>query len=146
MVKYVEGPELLARYMEEQEDKPQWVTVKDIRKRFNLGREWSSPLSGFLHRIETGPFFSYPFIVVRSERMKDTTQTTGLVLRYLVRRRDLEGGKKQERMAVTRGISGTALSTGVDELSAPCIVGQEDLVLSEISLLRADIPHHHLTR
>jgi hypothetical protein len=102
MVKYAEVPDLLARYMEEHEDKPQWVTVKDIRKRFNLGREWSSPLSGFLHRIETGPFFSYPFIVVRSEREEGSTRSNGVVLRYLVRKRAYQEKKEEKNRSPVR--------------------------------------------
>jgi hypothetical protein len=76
--------------MEEQGKDTQWISVRDIRRRFQLGREWSTPISGFLHRIEEGPLFSYPFIVVRSERLKGSSQAKGLVLLYLVQRRDLD--------------------------------------------------------
>jgi hypothetical protein len=97
MAKYVEEvPELLARYMDEQGDKRQWVTVKDIRSRFHLGRERSSPLYGFLYRFEIGPFFRYSFFVVRSEREGGSTRSNGVVLRYLVRKRAHQENKAGE--------------------------------------------------
>lgn len=127
MAKYVEVPELLARYMEEQGDKPQWVTVKDIRSRFDLGREWSSPLSGFLHRIEIGPFFSYPFVVVRSEREGGSKQSKGMVLRYLIQKRAYHGEKKQRKISFPGGIPGTV--SGESDASLPGIICREQIPL-----------------
>lgn len=98
MVHYSDIPELVAQYLEETGEFPRWVTVKDIRTRFRLEREWSSTVAGFLRRIENGPFISYPFMVVKSERIRDKTRSTGVIRRYLVQKRDAVYPRSQKRV------------------------------------------------
>lgn len=104
MVHYFDIPELVAQYLEEVGEFPQWVTVKDIRTRFQLEREWSSTVAGFLRRIGNGPFIGYPFMVVKSERIRDKTRSTGILRRYLVQKRDAVYANTRKAHEVPQGL------------------------------------------
>jgi len=72
MRKYPGIPELLEQYMQEQGADERWVTVQELRDRFGLTRYQCNTVSGFLRRLESGPFGQYPFIVTRIEQTEGT--------------------------------------------------------------------------
>ena len=68
MRKYTGIPELLEQYMEEHGTDERWITVRELCERFGLTRYEANSVSGFLRRLESGPFREFPFIVLRIER------------------------------------------------------------------------------
>ena len=68
MNKYPGIPELLEAYMQEQGSAERWVTVQELRDRFCLTRYQCNTVSGFLRRLEFGPFGQFPFIVAKITR------------------------------------------------------------------------------
>lgn len=80
-------PELLEQYMEAGGDREQWITVKDLRTFFHLDDTASPPISGFLRRINHGPFSSCPYRVSRIEKLIVDTPHPRMIKRYLVTRR-----------------------------------------------------------
>lgn len=62
-------PDLLEQFMEESGMKERWVTVNELRTYFHLDETTSPAISGFLRRIYTGTFLSFPYRVERIERI-----------------------------------------------------------------------------
>ncbi|WP_321505085.1 hypothetical protein [uncultured Methanoregula sp.] len=89
MRKYPGIPELLEMYMQEQGTDERWVTVQELRDRFGLTRYQCNTVSGFLRRLEYGPFGQCPYIVVRIETPRNTCLSDPPKCRYLVKRRNM---------------------------------------------------------
>jgi hypothetical protein len=89
MVKYVGIPELLEKYMQESGESQRWVTVREIRDRYAVSPNRASAISGFLRRIERGPFFTFPYVVVRVEHSRRPLPDGRRQIRYLVKKREV---------------------------------------------------------
>jgi hypothetical protein len=89
MKKYPGIPELLEQFMQEQGADERWVTVQEIRHRFGLTRYQGNTVSGFLRRLESGPFGQFPFIVSRIEHTERSHLSDPLKCRYLVKRKEI---------------------------------------------------------
>lgn len=84
--------------MEETGEDEQWVTVRDFSERFGLGRYQSNAVSGFLRRLECGPFRSFPYVVARILPGKGTSPAATKRCRYLLQlRQGAQPMKKIER-------------------------------------------------
>lgn len=88
MNKYHGIPELLEFYMEEQGGGERWVTVQELRERFGLTRYQCNTVSGFLRRLEHGPFGQFPYIVANITREQRENPSDAKRSRYLLKRRD----------------------------------------------------------
>lgn len=86
-------PDLLEQFMSAAGDKEQWITVKDIRTYFHLDDSASPQISGFLRRINHGPFSSCQYRVSRIEKMIVDTPHPRMIKRYLITRRPVSGKK-----------------------------------------------------
>jgi hypothetical protein len=83
-------PDLLERFMKESGEMQRWVTVNEIRTYFDLDKFASPAISGFLQRIYSGPFFSFPYRVERIEKITLLSKPHPRVIKkYLVSRRPL---------------------------------------------------------
>jgi len=89
MRKYPDIPELLKQYMQEQDADERWVTVQELRDRFGLTRYQCNTVSGFLRRLESGPFGQYAFMVTRIEQTEGCHRSDPPKCRYLVKRKDM---------------------------------------------------------
>ncbi|WML67026.1 MAG: hypothetical protein METHP_00500 [Methanoregula sp. SKADARSKE-2] len=89
-------PELLDRYMESSGRSKQWITVKDIRTRFQLAESNGPAISGFLSKIHHGSFFSCRYKVARIEKFRDTAPPHRLIRKYFVEERP---ARKKHRAA-----------------------------------------------
>lgn len=89
MRKYSGIPELLERYMEENGADERWVTVRELCEWSSLTRYEYNTVSGFLRRLESGPFREFPYIVLRIERIERSSPSDPPKRRYLVRRRSM---------------------------------------------------------
>jgi hypothetical protein len=87
MRKYPGIPELLEAYMQEQGSSERWVTVQELRDRFGLTRYQGNTVSGFLRRLEYGPFGQFPFIVAKITREDGENPSDPKKCRYLLKRR-----------------------------------------------------------
>ncbi|HSA38971.1 MAG TPA: hypothetical protein P5013_08820 [Methanoregula sp.] len=87
MRKYPGIPELLEAYMQEQGSAERWVTVQELRDRFCLTRYQCNTVSGFLRRLEFGPFGQFPFIVAKITREDRENPSDPKKCRYLLRLR-----------------------------------------------------------
>jgi len=85
-------PELLDRFMEEQGADVRWVTVQELRDCFGLTRYQCNTVSGFLRRLEFGPFGRFPYRVLRIEQVAGYHPSDPPKCRYLVKRKDLHAG------------------------------------------------------
>jgi hypothetical protein len=81
---------MLEQFMQESGDCERYVTVHELRDRFQLTRYQCTTVSGFLRRLKYGPFGRCPYLVVRIE--KPSTTADNRACRYLVAR-----GKKTLR-------------------------------------------------
>ena len=88
MRKYPGIPELLEAYMEENATDEKWITVHELRDRFNLTRYQSNTVSAFLRRLEVGPFGQFPFIVAKITREEGKNPSDPKKCRYLLKLRD----------------------------------------------------------
>ena len=95
MTRYPEVPELVEQYMEESASTRCWVTVRDIRAHFNLEESAGQALSGFLHKISHGPFFSCRYKVTRIEKFEDTVPPYRIICRYFVEERPSQRRKRE---------------------------------------------------
>lgn len=102
MRKYPGIPELLEQFMQEQDADERWVTVQELRDRGGLTRYQCSTVSGFLRRLEFGPFGQYPFIVTRIEQMEGTHRSDPPRSRYLVKRKDMSAARVSGMINQTR--------------------------------------------
>jgi hypothetical protein len=82
-------PELLEQFMNENEADERWITVHELRDRFNLTRYQCNTVSGFLRRLEFGTFGRFPFIVIKIERANGGNPSDPKNCRYLVKRKGL---------------------------------------------------------
>lgn len=87
MRKYPGIPELLEAYMLEQGSFERWVTVQELHDRFGLTRYQCNTLSGFLRRLESGPFGQFPFIVSKITREEGENPSDPKKCRYLLKLR-----------------------------------------------------------
>jgi hypothetical protein len=87
MRKYPNIPELLEAYMQEQGSLERWVTVQELRDRFGLTRYQCNTVSGFLRRLESGPFGQFPFIVAKITREDGENPSDPKKCRYLLKLR-----------------------------------------------------------
>ncbi len=87
MGRYSHIPELLEQYMNENEADEQWVTVHELRDRFNLTRYQCNTVSGFLRRLKFGTSGRFQFIVVKIELVQGDNPSDPKNSRYLVRRK-----------------------------------------------------------
>ena len=87
MIRHPDVPDLVERYMTEIQSPACWVTVRDIRARFNLDESAGPAISGFLKKIYQGPYFSCRYKVSRIEKFRDTLPPNRLICRYLVEER-----------------------------------------------------------
>ncbi len=87
MRKYSGIPELLEQFMEENNANERWITVRELCDRFGLTAFEYNSISGFLRRLESGPFREFPFIVLKIERVERTSPSDPPKRRYLVKRR-----------------------------------------------------------
>ncbi|WP_292346133.1 hypothetical protein [Methanoregula sp. PtaB.Bin085] len=88
MNKYQGIPELLEGWMLEQGMEERWVTVQELRERFGLSRYQCNTLSGFLRRLEHGPFGQFPYIVANITREDRELPSDPKRCRYLLKHRD----------------------------------------------------------
>ena len=93
MRKYPGIPELLEAYMQEQGSSERWVTVQELRDRFGLTRYQCNTVSGFLRRLEFGPFGQFPFIVAKITRGEGEKNSDPKKSRYLLKRRVYPTGR-----------------------------------------------------
>ncbi|MCK9581497.1 MAG: hypothetical protein M0Q92_13760 [Methanoregula sp.] len=87
MRKYPGIPELLETYMEENSADERWVTVQELRDRFGLTRYQCNTISGFLRRLESGPFGRFPFIVAKITQEMGENPSDPKKCRYLLKLR-----------------------------------------------------------
>ena len=80
-------PELLDQFMEEQGTRERWVTVQELRDCFGLTRYQCNTVSGFLRRLEFGPFGRFPYRVLRIEQVAACHPSDPPKCRYLVKRK-----------------------------------------------------------
>ena len=88
MGRYSGIPELLEQFMDEHEADERWITVHDLRDRFNLTRYRCNTVSGFLRRLKFGSFGQFQFIVVTIERVQGENPSDPKNYRYLVKRKN----------------------------------------------------------
>jgi hypothetical protein len=89
MNKYPGMPELLEQYMGERGTGELWITVHELRDRFGLTRYQCNTVSGFLRRLECGPFGQCPYIVARIETADRSRPSDPPKCRYLVKRKNI---------------------------------------------------------
>jgi hypothetical protein len=89
MRKYPGIPELLEQYMAEKGADERWITVRELCEWSGLTRYEYNTVSGFLRRLESGPFREFPYIVLRIERLERSSPSEPPKRRYLVRRRSV---------------------------------------------------------
>ena len=94
MRKYPDIPELLETYMEENAADERWITVHELRNRFELTRYQSNTVSAFLRRLRTGPFGQFPFIVTKIEQTSGKNPSDPKKSRYLLVKRIRHPGQQ----------------------------------------------------
>lgn len=80
-------PELFEKFMDDSGKPEQWITVQDFRTYFHLNTSRGPAISGFLHKIYHGAFFSCRYKVARIEKYRDTVAPYRSIKRYLVIKR-----------------------------------------------------------
>jgi hypothetical protein len=88
MGRYACIPELLEQFMDENEADERWITVHELRDRFNLTRYQCNTVSGFLRRLNFGTFGRFQFIVVKIELVQGYNPSDPKNCHYLVRRKN----------------------------------------------------------
>ena len=89
MRKYSGIPELLEQFIQEQGTDDRGVTVQELRDQFGLTRYQCNTVSGFLRRLESGPFGQFPFIVTRIGQTERSHLSDPPKCRYLEKRKDM---------------------------------------------------------
>lgn len=87
MGKYSGIPELLEQFMDENVADERWITVHDLRDRFNLTRYHCNTVSGFLRRLKFRTYGRFQFIVVKIEWVHGANPSDPKIYRYLVKRK-----------------------------------------------------------
>lgn len=90
MKKYPGMPELLEQFMQEQSCVERWVTVQELRDRFDLTRYQCNTVSGFLRRLHAGAFGRFPYTVARIETAERVTRSEPMRCRYLVKMKTVQ--------------------------------------------------------
>lgn len=106
MRKYPGIPELLEEYMEENMADERWVTVQELRERFGLTRYQCNTISGFLRRLESGPFGQFPFIVASITREDGENPSDPKKCRYLLKLR-VQYSLQRKQMKPVEAIHGS---------------------------------------
>ena len=75
--------------MQEQGADERWVTVQELRDRFGLTRYQGNTVSGFLRRLESGPFGQFPHRVSRIEQTEGSHRSNPPKCWYLVKRKGM---------------------------------------------------------
>ena len=106
MRKYPGMPELVEQFMQEGGAGERWVTVQELRDRFDLTRYQCNTVSGFLRRLHRGTFGRCPYIVARIEPAEKETPSGPRKYQYLVKRKehyrcDSRGTKEPQKHTVT---------------------------------------------
>ncbi|MDD1712320.1 MAG: hypothetical protein LUQ69_04035 [Methanoregulaceae archaeon] len=96
MRKYPGVPELLEQFMQEHGSDERWVTVQELRDRFNLTRYQNNTVSGFLRRLESGPFGQFPFIVASITREDGDNPSDPKKCRYLLKLREYHSVQRKQ--------------------------------------------------
>ena len=84
MTDYRAIPELLEENMQPHGGAGLWLTVPEFRTYFILNERSSPAISGFFRRLYHRPFFTYPYLVTRIEKLIVTTPQTWMIKRYLL--------------------------------------------------------------
>ena len=87
MRRYPGIPELVESVMNEYGSDERWITPHEIRDRYGLTRYQSNTVSAFLRRLASGPFGTFPFIVMKIEMEKTDNPSDPKKYRYLLKRR-----------------------------------------------------------
>jgi hypothetical protein len=106
MRKYPGIPELLEAYMEENMADERWVTVQELRDRFGLTRYQGNTVSGFLRRLESGPFGQFPFIVASITREDGEKPSSPKKCHYLLKLR-VQYSLQRKQMKPVEAIHGS---------------------------------------
>jgi hypothetical protein len=96
MKKYPGIPELLERFMQEQGADERWVTVQELRNRLGLTRYQCNTISGFLRRLESGPFGQFPFVVASITREYGENPSDPKKCRYLLKLRECHAQQRKQ--------------------------------------------------
>lgn len=96
MKKYPGIPELLETFMEENAAHERWVTVQELRDRFGLTRYQCNTVSGFLRRLESGPFGQFPFIVASITREDGENPSDPKKCRYQLKLREYHAVQRRQ--------------------------------------------------
>jgi len=100
MRKYSGIPELLEQFMQEQGADERGVTVQELRDRFGLTRYQCNTVSGFLRRLESGPFGQFPFIVASITREDGENPSDPKKCRYLLKLRVAHSQQRKQMKPV----------------------------------------------
>ena len=79
--------ELLEQFMEASGQPEQWVTVYDLRTRFQLEEHTAPIIAGFLRRLHHNTLFFCQYRVEKIEKIRVRIPQMRMVKRYLVKRR-----------------------------------------------------------
>ncbi|WML67033.1 MAG: hypothetical protein METHP_00507 [Methanoregula sp. SKADARSKE-2] len=74
--------------MNESAEEEKWVTVSELRQRFNLTQYQANTISGFLRRLKSGTFGQFPFIVAKIEKTYGEKPSAPKKCRYLLKLRE----------------------------------------------------------
>jgi len=88
--------------MQEQDTDERWVTVQELRDRFGLTRYQGNTVSGFLRRLEFGPFGQFSYIVTRIVQTEGSHRSNPPKRRYLVKRKNMSIATVPEMINQTR--------------------------------------------
>ena len=83
-----------------------WVTVQELRNRLGLTRYQCNTVSGFLRRLESGPFGQFPFIVASITREYGEKPSSPKKCRYLLKLR-VQYSLQRNQMKPVESIHGT---------------------------------------
>jgi hypothetical protein len=80
-------PDLLEQYMKESGYTERWITVQEIRARFQPDCPSGQAISGFLGRNHNGAFAACRYKVTKIEKFQDTIPPYRVFRRYFVQER-----------------------------------------------------------
>lgn len=93
MRRYPGIPELVEAEMKECGSDEKWITPHEIRNRYGLTRYQSNTVSAFLRRLASGPFGTFPFVVMKIEMEKTENPSDPKKYRYLLKRRHVSSSQ-----------------------------------------------------
>jgi hypothetical protein len=106
-------PDLLEQFMEESGESMCWVTVQEVRARFDLDRSTATAISGFFRRISSATYPSCHYRVDRIEEITFRKPYLRMIRWYLVVKRPVSGREKRDRR-----VGAAAIATPVIPQSA----------------------------